>query len=44
MAWKRKDLLSMQDLEPAEITDVSKNDIMADFLREYRSSMTAVKT
>ena len=29
---------------PAEITDVSKDDIMADFLREYRSSMTAVKT
>jgi hypothetical protein len=28
---------------PADITDLSKDDIVAHFLREYRSSMAAVK-
>lgn len=28
---------------PAEITDVSKDDIVKDFLREYRSCLAAVK-
>jgi hypothetical protein len=29
---------------PAEMADLSKEDIVADFLREYRSAMAAVKT